>query len=177
MHVSIPGRTGHHYYGPHLKIDNVFNIRTFSYLISPRNIQVSHYSDDPPLRAFLSSSMDKLNKESAKLLKVDELKAALKARRSSTGGKKSDLYERLVACLDAESVLDTSAKSQSENTEKRSTACDDSETLSVPAHINDEVNDGNSSIIGEPTPNLKLRSLQFVVPLLTCLTSGWASLV
>ena len=48
--------------------------------------------------------MTKLDKESAKLLKVDELKAQLKARRSSTGGKKSDLYDRLVALLDEESV-------------------------------------------------------------------------
>jgi SAP domain/RNSP1-SAP18 binding (RSB) motif len=46
--------------------------------------------------------MVNLDKESAKLLKVDELKAALKARRCSISGKKADLYDRLVAFLDDE---------------------------------------------------------------------------
>lgn len=49
--------------------------------------------------------MDKsLNKESAKLLKVDELKSALKARRCSITGKKAELYDRLAAYLDNESA-------------------------------------------------------------------------
>ena len=49
--------------------------------------------------------MDKsLNKESAKLLKVDELKSALKARRCSITGKKADLYDRLAAFFDNESA-------------------------------------------------------------------------
>jgi 5,10-methenyltetrahydromethanopterin hydrogenase len=52
--------------------------------------------------------MVNLDKESAKLLKVDELKAALKARRCSISGKKADLYDRLVAFLDDE--VSTEAK-------------------------------------------------------------------
>ena len=48
------------------------------------------------------ASMVNLDKESAKLLKVDELKAALKARRCSISGKKIELYDRLVAFLDEE---------------------------------------------------------------------------
>ena len=56
-------------------------------------------------QTMLSINMDKsLNKESAKLLKVDELKSALKARRCSITGKKADLYDRLAAYFDNESA-------------------------------------------------------------------------
>ena len=53
------------------------------------------------LFTFVAFKMDEIDKESAKLLKVDELKAALKARGCSTAGKKADLYDRLVAFLES----------------------------------------------------------------------------
>jgi seryl-tRNA synthetase len=62
--------------------------------------------------------MVNLDKESAKLLKVDELKAALKARRCSISGKKADLYDRLAAFLDDEES--TQAKGESEPSEESS---------------------------------------------------------
>ena len=52
----------------------------------------------------LTVKMEHLDKESAKLLKVDELKSALKARRCSTSGKKAELYDRLATYFDAESI-------------------------------------------------------------------------
>ena len=102
-----------------------------------------------PLDVFRFASMNKLDKNSAKLLKVDELKAALKARRSSTGGKKSDLYERLVACLDSESLLDGD-----ENTEKK---CDGVEIFTDTAPIKEEINVGERKIAGEVTPHSSYR--------------------
>lgn len=62
--------------------------------------------------------MVNLDKESAKLLKVDELKAALKARRCSISGKKADLYDRLVAFLDDE--VSTQANEASKSSEEES---------------------------------------------------------
>lgn len=59
-----------------------------------------------------------LDKESAKLLKVDELKAALKARRCSISGKKADLYDRLVAFLEDE--VSTQANEASISSEEES---------------------------------------------------------
>jgi hypothetical protein len=46
--------------------------------------------------------MVKLVKSGVKLLKVDELKAALKERRCSIGGKKAELVDRLIAHMDTE---------------------------------------------------------------------------
>ena len=55
-------------------------------------------------RTALTVKMDNLDKESAKLLKVDELKSALKARGCSTSGKKAELFDRLATYFDAESI-------------------------------------------------------------------------
>ena len=52
----------------------------------------------------LTVKMEHLDKESAKLLKVDELKSALKARGCSTSGKKAELFDRLATYFDAESI-------------------------------------------------------------------------
>ena len=95
--------------------------------------------------------MNKLDKNSAKLLKVDELKAALKARRSSTGGKKSDLYDRLVACLDEESLLD-----RDKNTDEKRNGV---ENLTHTAPINEEINGGETKITGELTPHQSFHSI------------------
>ena len=94
----------------------------------------------------MTVKMDNLDKESAKLLKVDELKSALKARRCSTSGKKAELYDRLAAYLDAESaedhvslVAETSSNSILANDsklEESKTSSNSEENLdSVLAHI------------------------------------------
>lgn len=108
--------------------------------------------------------MNDLDKESAKLLKVDELKSALKARRCSISGKKAELYDRLVAYLDAEStteqvesVVESSKKSTATNDSK----LEESETLvnseensdSVKVALSSTEGSSNLMIITQTTPS------------------------
>ena len=95
--------------------------------------------------------MDKLDKESAKLLKVDELKSALKARRCSTSGKKAELYDRLAAYFDAESAEDQVAlvaESSSNATFVNETKSEESKTSSNSEEDPDSVKVALSSAEG-----------------------------
>jgi hypothetical protein len=94
--------------------------------------------------------MDKsLNKESAKLLKVDELKSALKARRCSISGKKAELYDRLAAYFDNESATQqiTSPEAVQAKSSYEPTLETDGDSK-----IEGKVDDAADAIAVKPTP-------------------------
>lgn len=93
--------------------------------------------------------MDKsLNKESAKLLKVDELKSALKARRCSITGKKADLYDRLAAYFDNESAAQQITEDERIQVPSSNAPITDSDDNSK---SEEKLTDGGAAIAEKPT--------------------------
>jgi SAP domain len=127
------------------------------------NSTVANYLEAQLQQTLLLIDMDKsLNKESAKLLKVDELKSALKARRCSISGKKAELYDRLAAYFDNESATEqvTSPETVQVKPSNESTLDTDGDSKTEKT-----VDDASDAIAVKPTPK-KGKTNYLILPFL-----------